>query len=276
MKVRAFLAVLLGLAMIASVVNATYVQVIGPVNSTLQQNGTTYLGKVGPGESFYVLASAATTNASGVPVNIGWDTFEAVQLPQGWSAQATPLYENPMKLKITTAPNTPNGSYKLVLRAVNIGNYSKLGNLTFIAFINVTTDVFNLVVTPTQLQVGPGQPYSLHVMINNTGASDDPFLINAQGLPAWNSSDEVIALHSTSSSFSYPVIVNEPGVYPFNLTVASATSPLISKSYRINMVVKASVLNDYAAIGQGVPLSPIIYEPMYAIMLLLHYIFTSL
>ena len=272
MKAAIVFAALTALLLVGYAGASSYLQITGPVTGTLYQQGSLYLGKVGPGESFYILASASTVNASGVPINIGWDTINATGLPAGWAAQGTPLYENPMKLKITIPSDTANGTYKLVINAVNIQNYSRLGNLTFTAFINVTPNVFNLNVAPTNISVGVGQPYNLKVTINNTGASDDPFVINAQGLPAWNVSDEVIASHSTVSTFSYPVYVNEPGVYSFNITVGSASSSLVAKSYKINMVAKASLLNDFAAVGQGVPLSPIIYEPTYAVMLLIKYV----
>lgn len=106
-------------------------------------------------------------------------------------------------------------------------------------------------------------------MINNTGASDDPFQIEAYGLPAWNDPVKVIALHSTRNTYVYPVFVNESGVYNFNITINSTTSQLIRKSYHIQLTAQSSVINDYGATGQGVVLSPVIYEPAYAVMLLL-------
>lgn len=272
MKGITLFAGLFALILVIGYSNAAYLQITGPVTGTLYNNGSVYLGKVGPGESFYVLASATTANASGKVINIGWNQFEAINLPANWSAQASPLYENPMKLKITTAPNTKNGTYTLILRAVNVGNYSRIGNLTFTALVNVTTDVFIPTVTPTKFNVGTGQPYTLQISIDNTGISDDPFIINARSLAGWNVSDPVIALHSTTSSFVYPVFVNVPGVYNFNLTVSSATSSLISASFPITMTAQASLLNDYGAVGQGVVLSPIIYEPTYAVMLLVNYL----
>lgn len=259
--------------LVFAVANATYLQVSGPVSGFLHQNDSIQLGKVAPGESFYVLASATTTNVSGAEINIGWDTLKAINLPAGWSAQASPLYENPMKLKITVAPTAADGTYKIVLRAVNIGNYSKLGNLTVNAYINVTLDVLSTNVTPLKLVTGVGQPVNLNIFINNTGASNDPFLINAEGLPAWNSPYEVITKHGTVSKFLYPVFLNEPGVYSFNLTINSTTSPLIHNTYRAQLVVESSVLNDYSATGQGLLLSPLIYEPSYAFMLLLNDIY---
>ncbi len=257
--------------------SAMYLQIIGPVNGTLYNNGSIYLGKVGTGESFYVLASPQTTNASGKSINIGWDTLEGVDLPAGWYAQASPLYENPMKMKITVGQNANSGTYHMLLRAVNIENYSKLGNLTVNAYVNVTSNVFSVNVSPRKVNVGVGQPGNLYIEINNTGISDDPFMIDAVNLPAWNVTEEVIALHGKSTAFVYPVYIDEPGVYPFNLTVAATTSPMaIRSTYRITLVAKASLLNDFGAIGQGTVLSPIIYEPAYAIMLLIQKIAEAL
>ncbi len=248
---------------------ATYLTVEGPVSSLIYSNGTLNLGKVGPGESFYVLASPATANASGAIVNIGWDKLEAISLPSGWSAQPSPLYENPMKMKITVGPDTANGTYNMTLRAVNVGNYSKLGNLTFTAEINVTPDVLTTSVTPLDAVAGVGQPVNLDIVINNTGASDDPFMINAQGLPAWDMPTEVIATHSTTNTYIYPIFENEPGVYSFNLTINSTTSPLIRNTYQMTLTVHSGLINDFAATGQGVVISPVIYEPAYAVMLLI-------
>jgi hypothetical protein len=250
---------------------ATYVSVQGPVNANLTNNGFVYLGKVGPGESFYVLASATTTNASGSVVNIGWDRLEAINLPSGWSMQASPLYENPMKLKVSV-PYNISGTYNLTIRAVNVGNYSRLGNLTFTAQVDVTNNVFNVSVSPRNISAGVGQPVDINVKIVNTGIADEPFNISAQGLPAWNFSDDVIALHSRTSSFVYPVYVNEPGIYPFNLTITSATGHLVQNEYPISFSVVASLYNDYSAIGNGVVLSPVIFEPVYAIDYLLSYL----
>jgi hypothetical protein len=262
---------LLAVVALIGLAGATYVSVQGPVNANLTNNGFVYLGKVGPGESFYILASATTTNASGAVVNIGWDRLEAVNLPGGWSMQASPLYENPMKLKVSV-PYNISGTYNLTIRAVNVGNYSRLGNLTFTSQVDVTNNVFNVSVSPRNISAGVGQPVDINVKIVNTGIADEPFNISAQGLPAWNFSDDVIALHSRTSSFVYPVYVNEPGIYPFNLTITSATGHLVQDEYPISFSVVASLYNDYSAIGNGVVLSPVIFEPVYAIDYLLSYL----
>ena len=67
----------------------------------------------------------------------------------------------------------------------------------------------------------------------------------------------------------YPIYLYEPGSYRFNLTVSSATSPLISESYGINMIVQENLVNDYQALDKGVALSPVIEEPVYSFISLL-------
>ena len=59
----------------------------------------------------------------------------------------------------------------------------------------------------------------------------------------------------------------------FNLTVTSASSPLITKSYAITLNSQSSLSNDYYALGQGVVISPIILEPAYSVMMLLSEIY---
>jgi hypothetical protein len=275
MRLNIILAIAFSTAVL-SIASASYLNVEGPITATLYNNGSLYLGKVGPGESFYILGNSSTTNSKGTIVNIGWDSLSAVSLPQGWSSQQSPLYENPMKTKITVAPNAANGTYEMVLKAINIGNYSGLGNLTVKAYVNVTTNVFNLGVSPLDLVSGINQPANLYVTINNTGISDDPFIISVQGLPGSNLTQQVISLHSTKNTFVYPVYAGEPGIYNLNLTVSSSSSPLIKESYHAKLSIKESLSNDYNAVGNGVILSPVIFEPAYAIMSLLYSIESNL
>ncbi|MDE1860203.1 MAG: hypothetical protein KGH72_00615 [Candidatus Micrarchaeota archaeon] len=276
MQVSAKLAyVLVSTAFLIGMANATYLNIEGPVAGTLYNNGTIYLGKVAPGESFYVLASATTANSSGYLVNIGWNRLETTELPAGWSSQPSPLYQDPMKMKITVSPNAPVGNYRILIKAINVQNYSKLGNISIIAYVNVSPDVFNVKVAPTDINTGIGQPTNLYVTINNTGISDDPFVISATGLPAWNQTVSVISLHSTKNTFIYPVFVNESGTYPFKLTISASTSPEVNKTFDINLTARESLLNDYSAITQGAVLSPIVFAPAYSVMALISYIYKT-
>jgi hypothetical protein len=251
---------------LAAVAGATYVNMTEPYTATIQQNSSIYLGKVGPGQTFYVTISAATVNSTGAPVNIGWDELVASSLPNGWITANSPLYAAYPSIKITVSPSAATGTYAFNLTALNLGNYSKLGDVKIKAYVNVTPDVFQLGVSPSSLSEGPGVPAEVYVTINNTGVSDSPFNITVHGLPAWNYSKTVIALHHTTGRFAYPIFENEPGVYHVQLYVSSISSQLIYKQSNITLTTKATIGSDYSALGQGAPVFPIIYAPAYSVM----------
>lgn len=257
----------------ASFAAAGTVSVIEPFNTSVGNGQAIMLGKVGPGQTFYVNISASTTNAAGVLFTNGWNQLVVTHLPPGWVAANSSLYNQELSVKITTASSAPSGPYNFSLTAVNIGNYSKLGNVTFNASINVTPNVFILSVSPTSVSTGPGQPVPVHVTINNTGVSDSPFLITVDGLPGWNITKEVIALHHTTENFTYPIYADEPGAYQAAFNVSSVSSPLVYKRIGVTLNIQASVPGDYEAVGQGSVISSIIYEPVYAIMYLISLLF---
>jgi hypothetical protein len=249
--------------------HATYVNITEPYNTTVPQNGSVYLGKVGPGQTFYVTISSATKNSTGATFTIGWDKLLATSLPAGWLTQNSALYTTYPSVKIAVSPQAANGTYQFNLTAINVGNYSKLGSLRFTAYVNVTPDVFKLNANPSYINVGPGAPADIDVLINNTGVSDSPFNITVHGLPAWNYSSTVIAIHHTQGSFMFPVYEDEPGIYHIELYVSSVASPLVYKQSNITLVTRATIGNDYAALGQGALTFPIVYAPVYSVMYLI-------
>jgi hypothetical protein len=264
------------MALIIGSASASYVTVTEPFNATINQGGSIFLGKVGPGQTFYITISAATQNITGYTFSRGWNKFVVTNSPVGWVVENSSLNEPSLSVKITPSPNAQNGTYSFNLTAINLGNYSRLGSLSFAALIDVTPDVFKLDVTPTNISTGPGEPATISITINNTGVSDSPFVINMQGLPAWNNSKSVIAFHHTVENFTYPVYENEPGVYHAQLNVSSGSSPLVYKKSNVTLTIQASVLNDYKALGQGAIALPIIYAPVYAIMYIISQIASAL
>lgn len=254
-------------AALAGIAGASpYLRVIEPFNATLHNGGSIYLGNDGPGQPFFITALANTTNSTGVLIDKGWNFMTATGVPSGWVVKNSSDYLYSMAVELTPAPDTKPGIYAFNLTAVNIGNYSKLGSLRFTAYANITPNVFKLAVSPSILSSGPGQPKSVYVTINNTGVSDSPFEISVKGLPAFNRSIEVIALHHTSRKFAYQVFGNEPGSYKAKMYVDSVDSPEVHEEANITLNVKASIQNDYNALGYGSNAFPIIYEPAYAVM----------
>ncbi|MCL4373440.1 MAG: hypothetical protein M1360_00190 [Candidatus Marsarchaeota archaeon] len=276
MKMKSAILALAILFAFAAYANGTYVNVVEPYNATINPNGSIFLGNVGPGEPFYITISSATTNRSGAFLDYGWNQFVAYGLPPGWVVVNSALNVPQLSVKITASPQAQNGTYKFYLKAINTGNYSKIGNLTFSALVNVTPNVFNLNVYPSSISVGPGQPALIHIGINNTGVSDSPFTISVSGAPAWSYEETVIAPHSTSKTFAYSIYEDEPGLYKLRLAVNSSASSLVSKTVGIDMLVKASIPNDYSAIGQGAIAFPNIYAPAYSVMYLIDKLARSL
>ncbi len=274
---RAYLIAALLVVTMAAATHASYVAITEPYNATIMNsNGSVYLGKVGPGQTFLVTIRSATTNSSGALLDYGWNQFNATGVPAGWVVKNSPLYRQTLSVEITPAANAANGTYIFRLTAINIGNYSKIGSVSFTAYVNVTPDVFHLQVSPDTVSAGAGTPSHIYITINNTGVSDSPFVINVTGLPAWSvPPQEVIALHHTSATFAYPVYQYTPGVYRAEVHVSSLESPLVAKHANVTLVARAGLASDYAGLGQGSVMFPIVYEPAYAIMYLLSLLFKS-
>ncbi len=266
----AFLVVIAAFSAIAA---GSYVNVVGPYNATIHDNGSIYLGKVGPGQTFYITISSTAFNRTGYPINRGWNELEATGVQSGWVVQNSSLYTPTLSVSIKPSPYALNGTYSFDVTAINIGNYSKLGSVHFRAYVNVTPNVFKLNVSPRSIDVGSGEPANLYISINNTGVSDNPFSISLRGLPAWNTTENVFALHDTKKVFLYPVYELTTGIYHLDVHVDSIASPLVYKDNNVTLVVKQSILNDYSAIGQGTMLFPVVNAPAYAVMYLISLIF---
>jgi len=132
-------ALLSGLVFAGSV---PYVNITEPYNTTILQNGSLYLGKVGPGQTFVVTISALTQNYSGAVLTRGWNQLKVTGYPQGWLVQNSGLYTAYLSVEVSAAPNASNGTYELHFSAINNGNYSKIGAINFIGYINVTPSAF--------------------------------------------------------------------------------------------------------------------------------------
>ena len=249
---------------------ATPIHIIEPYNATVSNGGSIYLGKVGPGQSFYITILSSTENNSGTTIIKGWNKLIATNLPAGWIVTNSTLYGSYLSVLLTPASNATPSIYSFNLKAINIGNYSKIGNATFTAYVNVTPDVFSISAQPVVSTSPPGVPVYINVTINNLGLSDSPFYISVTGLPAWTEgSEEVIALHGKTGHFTYPIYENEPGKYPATLVVSSVASSKIQKDLNLTLSVKSTLAGDIRSLQYGSVIFPIIYEPIYAILYLI-------
>ena len=149
------LALIVSMVGIAMTAGAAYVNIVSPYNYTVHGNTTLQLGDAGPGQTFFVTVSSQTANDTGYMFPLGWNKLVATGLPAGWIAQNSSLNNRYLSTEITVAPKAANGTYRFNITAINLGNYSKLGALTFTVVLNVTPNVFKLDVTPPVAQGGP-------------------------------------------------------------------------------------------------------------------------
>ncbi|MEM3791462.1 MAG: hypothetical protein QXL16_01900 [Candidatus Micrarchaeaceae archaeon] len=248
---------------------APYLKIENPVNATLYNGNTVYIGSVSPGGSFYIVASANTTNYTGYKVNIGWNEFEAKSLPNGWFSAPTSLYSNPMKLRITVGNNTSYGIYNITLEAINVGNYSRIGNITIHALVNVSSKVFNISVEKNVVDSRIGIPANVVVKIRNNGMADEPFVIYSRSLPSFQKNLTVVSISNSTGTFNYTVEEYYNGVYNFTLFVNGTFSPYVRKSFREVLFIEPSFETDIASFGYGIPIFPPYFTPIYALIYLI-------
>ncbi len=252
-----------------STLQPSYIRMIEPYSSILYSNSSVYLGKVAPGQTFYVTISSTSMNGQGKSINLGWNHFVAYGLPKGWVIENSSYNINEPSIKIKAASNASYGIYNFTLEAINSGDIAKIGEPKIHAEINVSNDVIRLSLPYKSIEIDPLKTSMVYVVINNTGVSDNPFIIGSTGLPGWNFTQSVISEHGSSNEFAYPIKVDAPGVYKMSLYVRSATSPEVYESENISVTARSTLFTDYNSIGSGSVLFPIIYAPIDAVMYLI-------
>lgn len=257
------------LLMLLPLASSSYIQMSEPYSASLSQNGSAYLGNVGPGQTFYITILSNTTNAKGQTIPLGWNKLVATSVPEGWIVSNSSLYTQTLSVEIRPSPAASFGEYTFNLTAINLGNYSGINPVTFKAYINVTPNVFKFNATPQDISAGLGVPAYIYVTINNTGVSDNPFVITVSGLPGFNQSATVIAPHSTTGRFTFPIYENTPYTWHAKLRISSLTSPSIYETENITFTVRATLMNDIMALNQGTLIYPVVYAPVYAVQYLI-------
>ena len=256
------------------VANATYLNVKEPVTSDgMSDNDTISIGTAGPGQTVYLVAERATIDATGEKINyVGWDKLVVEDVPQGWIAEDSPLYETPMKAKIRIAADAADGEYTFKVKAVDEGNYDNLSNLTINVNVTVSKEVFSIDVSPYQVEAGVGQPAVYYVDIENAGAASDTFRITSSGVPAWTFKKEVLVPHAIDvtsparKTVTYEVVSEEENRIDMTLNVTSLSSDQISKELNIVLIAEPSLISDYKATDHGLLVSPLIESPIYSLI----------
>ncbi len=264
---------LLALAFFAGFAYASTLSVLRPVYVAASDGDELNLGAVGPGQTVSIEADALVTTGGKFGLGGRWDRLDIVRVPEGWSADNSLLYEQPLKARIKVARDAPDGEYEVLARAVDLEGGENLGEVNLRLKVNVTRDVFAMKVAPAKRETGATQPASYSVTVENNGVASDAFEISASGLPAWNFKKTVFVPYGQSRTVPYEVASGEEGEYDVKIMVKSVSSDLLSGEQKVRLSVSTSLWSDYKATGNGLLLFPIFEQAAYSVMGLLANLF---
>ncbi len=253
---------------------STTINVVSPVAQAVSDNGSIYIGRVGPGQTFS-FAVEPKVPIGGVH-NIGgrWDQMLVSRVPEGWKSRDAKVYADPLQAEVTVSQLAPNRQYEVVATVVDEGDLEKIGNsIAFRAIVDVDSNVVNMGIAKKSIATGAGQPARYEITITNTGMADDVFEISTTGVKDWEFRRRVYVGAGASKTITYEVVGQEEGEYDVKVNCASTSSPLITKSDDIHLSVNTDLFSDYRATTHGLLLFPLLEQPVYSIMGLISNLF---
>jgi uncharacterized membrane protein len=257
--------VLIAMLALAALAAAVPVQMISPFQQTINTGDTVFIGTIGPGQTLAVEINPIVTSGGIYGAGGQYDIAQVSNLPPGWNAEQSKLYQNPLQVKITADKAAPPGQYDADITVINENNGEELGNVTFTVDINVTWDVLGMSVSPTQTISGPGQPAQFGITIMNKGSASDTYIVNASGVDQWDFVKQVYVPAESSITVPYEIAGNEEETYNPSISVVSVSSGIIHQEQNVTLIVRSGLLGDYRATSDGTLLFPIFEAPIYAL-----------
>ena len=257
--------VLIAMLALAALAAAVPVQMISPFQQTINTGDTVFIGTIGPGQTLAVEINPIVTSGGIYGAGGQYDIAQVSNLPPGWNAEQSKLYQNPLQVKITADKAAPPGQYDADITVINENNGEELGNVTFTVDINVTWDVLGMSVSPTQTISGPGQPAQFGITIMNKGSASDTYIVNASGVDQWDFVKQVYVPAESSITVPYEIAGNEEETYNPSISVVSVSSGIIHQEQNVTLIVRSGLLGDYRATSDGTLLFPIFAAPIYAL-----------
>lgn len=240
--------------------------VISPSNANIQPGGEMDLGTIGPGQTFDIQIDPLVLTGGVNDIGGRWDQAVVDSLPDGWSASPSKIYSNPMQVKVTAAPDAPDGDYRFEVKLIDEGGAEHIGGeLSAFFTVHVKKDILSMSVDgPTSEEVSAGQPARYFITITNKGANDR-FTVASSGVSGWSFTKEVYIAGGSPKTIMYEVVGEEEGYYKVAISARSASSPLIQASAPVSLSVHSNLIADYKATSNGVLLFPFLMAPLYSL-----------
>ena len=249
------------------------IEIKAPFNQEIENGGTIDIGNIGPGQTVSIeINPKVSTN--GIYGNGGlYDQALVSDLPFDWTAQDSKLYQTPLQVTITAAPDAPEGGYSAKVTVVDEKNGEQLGNVTFTVKVKITYDVMDFEVYPKEVLIGPDQPARFALTITNKGSTSDVFEVSAGGSKRWAFTKPVFVPAKSAKTIFYEIVSNEEDVFTPSISVTSRASALISDRQNVSIKVRSDLLGDFSATNNGVLLFPIFESGTYSLAGLIANIF---
>lgn len=256
-------ALLLSVLLMASVFSA---QMLEPLTQAINNGDRIFLGKMGPGQTMPITIHQEIYSGGMHGIGGTYDLATVDYVPDGWTFRNSMLYGRPLQVTITSARDAPEGKYSIPITVRDERDEEQLGNVSFIAEIEISNDVMDMGVTPTYRKVGLGQPAVFEVTINNKGTAGDLFMVSSVGVPKWSFTKTIYVAGGSRKTILYEVAGFEEEEYQAKILVQSANAPAIRKESDISVRAVPDVLSDYKATINGALIFPIFEAPVYALV----------
>jgi len=248
-------------------------EVLNPAAGDLPSGSTLDLGTIGPGQTFELLFEREVDSGGLHGIGGLYDSAYADELPTGWKSSPSKLYQDPLQVTVTAAPDAAPGEYEFDVYVIDEKDGEDLGTVRYRARVRITYDVLDLKVAPDQLTVGPGQPAKFVITVTNKGSTGDVFQVGASGIKRWAFQRSIYLSSGESKTISYPLVGEEEEAYKPTISAVSRASPLIHEERNVTLTVESGLLGDMKATNNGVPIFPVFEIPLYAIAGLLSNLF---
>ncbi len=267
MRARLLLAVILLLSTVYAI------KVVSPVETEVSEADIIDLGVIGPGQTVSVSVEPKVETGGMHGIGGYYDKTIVSAIPEGWTSGDSKLYGRPMHVTISASPDAREGDYSARITVIDEDNGEELGNVTFIARMQVTWDVLDTTVEPRHLKVGPGQPARYAITIVNKGNAADVFEVSSTGAKRWEFKRGIYVPAMDSRTVFYEIVSEEEERYTPTITVKSVSSDLIKKEEEIAVFVESDLVGDMMATNNGLVVFPVIESMIYGIAGLLSNLF---
>ncbi|HNT60984.1 MAG TPA: hypothetical protein PKJ97_03340 [Candidatus Bilamarchaeaceae archaeon] len=255
-------ALLVSLLFVACVFSA---QMLDPLVREVHNGDIIQVGTMGPGQTLPITFHNEVYSGGIHGIGGNYDLAAVGPVPPGWSSSNSQLYGRPLQVTVTSSPSAREGTYQVPIMILDEGDGEKLGNITFVAEVEISNDVMDMSVEPPERRVGLGQPAVFEVLIRNKGAAGDLFIVSAEGVPKWSFRKTVYVPGGGSKKILYEVVGFEEEQYHATILVQSANAPIVREEARITITAVPDVLSDYKATMSGALLFPIFELPIYSL-----------